>query len=164
VCDVAGGVGTLLAAVLAARPGLRGVLVDAPGVLAEAEGWLARRGLRERVELVPGDIFGAWSAQADVYLLKDVLHDWGDEQSARILAGVRVTAAPGARIVLAEDLQPRERPDPIASLQDLQMLTQCDGGRQRSADEHAALLRAAGFAPGAVRHTAGPSLVEGFAV
>ena len=42
LCDVAGGVGTLLAAVLDARPGLRGVLVDGPGVLARpTAGWRA---------------------------------------------------------------------------------------------------------------------------
>src|SRR4051794_7896728 len=56
VCDVAGGVGTLLAAILAARPGLRGVLVDAPGPLGEADGFLRARGVRDRVELVQGDI------------------------------------------------------------------------------------------------------------
>jgi hypothetical protein len=161
VCDVAGGVGTLLAAILETRPGLRGMLVDAPGVLAEAEGWLAARGLRERVELVEGDLFGDWSAAADVYVLKDVLHDWGDEACGRILAGVRRAAPAGSRVVLVESLQPRNRPDPLASLQDLQMLTQCDDGRQRSAEELAALLRAAGFAPGPVRHTGGPALVEG---
>src|SRR3954471_20141900 len=57
VCDVAGGVGTLLAAILDARPGLRGVLVDGPGVLREAERHLQELGLRDRVELVEGDIF-----------------------------------------------------------------------------------------------------------
>ena len=57
LCDVAGGMGTLLGAILAARPGLRGVLVDAPGVLAEAGPWLARRGVRDRVTLSEGDMF-----------------------------------------------------------------------------------------------------------
>ena len=38
VCDVAGGIGTLLAGVLQARPELRGVLVDAPGVLQRGRG------------------------------------------------------------------------------------------------------------------------------
>ena len=42
LCDVAGGVGTLLAAILDSRPGLRGVLVDAPG-RARRGGRLARR-------------------------------------------------------------------------------------------------------------------------
>src|SRR4051794_8313609 len=110
VCDVAGGVGTLLAAVLEARPGLRGVLVDAPGVLAQADTWLSSRGLRARVELVEGDIFERVEARADVYVLKDVLHDWDDAACARILATVRATMPPGARLVLAEALQERNVP------------------------------------------------------
>lgn len=163
VCDVAGGVGTLLAAILRSRADLRGVLVDGPGVLAEADAWLERQGLRERVELRPGNIFERVDAQADVYLLKDVLHDWGDEPSMRILATVRATMAPGSRVVLVEDLQERNVASPTASLTDLQMLTQCDDGRQRSAEELKALLAGAGLRPGAVTLTAGPALVEGFA-
>src|SRR5215212_4634421 len=98
VCDVAGGAGTLLAAVLAARPGLRGVLVEAPGVLAEAEGVLSSRGVRERVELVEGDLFGSLPAVgADLWVLKNILHDWDDETSLRILGGVRRAMSAGAR-------------------------------------------------------------------
>src|SRR5689334_19391306 len=140
VCDVAGGVGTLLAAILDARPGLRGVLVDAPGVLREAEAHLRARGLRDRVELAEGDIFSRVDARADVYLLKDVLHDWDDEASAKILSTVRATMPAGARLVLVETLQERNVPDLIASLADIQMLTQCEEGRQRSASELGALL------------------------
>src|SRR3954469_15605568 len=69
VCDVAGGVGTLLAAILRKRPDLRGVLVDGPGVLAEADTWLKSQGLRDRVELSEGNIFEQVQAEADVYLL-----------------------------------------------------------------------------------------------
>jgi len=45
------------------------------------------------------------------------------------------------------------------------MLTQCDGGRQRSAAELQALLRGAGLEPGQVRPTRAPglALVEGVA-
>jgi hypothetical protein len=163
VCDVGGGVGTLLAAVLDARPGLRGVVVDAPGVLAEAQAFLAARGLRERVELVAGDIFTGVEARADVYLLKDVLHDWDDERCARILAVVRAALPAGASLLLVETPQERNVAPLTAELQDLQMLTQCDGGRQRSVAELQALLRGAGLTPGAVRHTAAQSLVEGVA-
>ena len=44
ICDVAGGIGTLLAAILEHRAGARGILIDAPDVLAEAEGFLRRVG------------------------------------------------------------------------------------------------------------------------
>jgi DNA-binding transcriptional ArsR family regulator len=163
VCDVAGGVGTLLAAILAQRPGLRGVLVDAPGVLAEADGFLRAAGVRERVELRDGDMFERVDAQADVYVLKDVFHDWDDARCAQVLGTVRATMPPGSRVVLVEVLQERNAIDPIASLVDVHMLTQCDGGRQRSVEELHALLRGAGLRPGAIHRTAVPALVEGLA-
>jgi hypothetical protein len=163
LCDVAGGVGTLLAEILAARPGLRGLLVDGPGVLAEADRWLAERGLRDRVELSEGDIFGSVRARAGVYVLKNVLHDWDDAACATILRTVRAAMPAGARLVVVEQLQERNRPDLIASLSDLQMMTVCDDGRERSADELQALFRAAGLRPGGVFRTGGPALLEAFA-
>src|SRR4051794_4900829 len=164
VCDVAGGAGTLLAEVLAERPGLRGVLVEAPGVLKEAEGVLSPRGVRERVELVEGDLFGTLpSVDADVWLLKNILHDWDDPTSARILSGVRSAMSAGARLVVIEQIQERNEPHPFASLSDIQMLTQCVDGRERSRDELQALLRGAGFTPGRFQRAGVSALVEGVA-
>jgi hypothetical protein len=163
VCDVAGGTGTLLAAVLARRPALHGVLVEAPGVLAEAEAHLAARGVRDRVELVAGDLFGSVRAEADVFVLKNVVHDWDDATAARIVATVRATMRPGNRLLLVEQLQERDRPHPFASRADLQMLTQCDDGRERSAAELRALLAGAGLRPGAIARTGANALVEGVA-
>ncbi len=112
---------------------------------------------------MPGDIFTGVSARADCYVLKDVLHDWDDERCRTILRTVRATMQPGERVVLVETLQERNDPDAIASLTDVQMLTQCDGGRQRSVAELHALLRDAGLRPGEVHRTAGPALVEAYA-
>lgn len=163
VCDVAGGSGPLLAAVLHARPDLRGVLVEAPGVLPEADAHLRAAGVRDRVELVEGNIFERIDASADLYLLKDILHDWDDERSLRVLETVRRAMAPGSRLILVEFLLDPDDPDPATVLIDLHMLTQCDGGRQRSAAELQSLLTAAGMRPGAVHRTGGPALVEGIA-
>jgi hypothetical protein len=164
VCDVAGGVGTLLAAVLAARPGLRGVLVDGVGPLEQSEAFLRSRGVHERVERSVGDIFAEVSARADLFVLKDVLHDWDDERCLTILATVRATMRPRERLAVIETLQPPNVPDYVATLTDVQMLTQCDGGRQRSEAELHALLRATGYAPGHTHPTAGPSVLDADAV
>jgi len=163
VCDIAGGVGTLLAGVLEAHPTIQGVLVDAPGVLAEADAYLASRGLRGRVSLMEGNFFERIEAEADVYVLKDVLHDWDDERCLAILATVRRAMAPGSRLILVETPLEPNRPHPIASLVDLQMMTQTDGGRQRSVGQLQDLLRRSGLDPGTVIDTALPSLVEGIA-
>lgn len=163
VCDVAGGTGTVLAAILGPRPQLRGILVEAAGVLAEAEGPLAAAGVRDRVELVEGDLLGSFDARADVYVLKNVLHDWDDATSSRVLAAVRSAMPAGARLVLAEQLQEPSRPHPFSSLSDLQMLTQCDNGRERSREELRGLLRGAGLTPERVERVGVTALVEGVA-
>ena len=126
-------------------------------------GWLTARGLRDRVELSEGDIFRSLSARADVYLLKNILHDWNDQACATILAAVRATMPAGSRLVVVEYLQARNVPNAVASLSDIQMMTQCDDGRERSAEEIKALLRGAGLRPGKVVQTGGPGLVEAFA-
>ncbi len=164
VCDVAGGVGTLLAGVLRARPGLEGVLVDAPGVLSEAEAHLKAAGVRDRVSLSEGDMFERVDAQRGRLPAEGRAARLGRPALPSILGTVRRAMPAGARVVLVETLQEPGSPDPIASLVDVHMMTQCDGGRQRCAAEFHALMREVGLRPGEVRLTAGPALVEGVAV
>ena len=77
---------------------------------------------------------------------------------------VRVPASVGSRLLVVEVLHERNEIHPINSIMDLQMLTQCDDGRQRSVGELHSLLAGAGFRPGSVYRTAGlESLVEGIA-
>lgn len=163
ICDVAAGAGTLLAAILAERPGLRGVLVEAEGVLEEARAHLAARGVADRVELRQGDLFGRIEAKADVYVLKNILHDWDDGTCSEILRNVRGAMAPGARLVLVEQLQERNEPHQFASITDLQMLTQCVDGRERSPGELRELLAGAGFGAGEVHRSGISALVESVA-
>jgi hypothetical protein len=163
ICDVAGGVGTLLAAILARRPHARGILIDSAGVLAEAEGFLRSRALTDRVQRVEGDLFGGLHAAADVYVLKWILHDWSDERCAEILRGVRATMRAGARVVVVDQHLLRARPNSVTSLADALMLVECEGGRERSPADVHALMAAAGLAPGRVRHAGLQMLVEGVA-
>lgn len=50
---------------------------------------------------------------------------------------------------------------PVPTCGALHMLTQCDDGRQRPAEELRMLLEDAGLRPGAVKLTSGPALLEG---
>jgi hypothetical protein len=162
VCDVAGGIGTLLSVIVAeSREDLRGVLVDSAGMIAEAKRFLAEREVADRIECVQGDIFGVVAATADVYLLKDVLHDWDDERCTKILTAVAASMPSGSKLVVVEYLQDRNRPNPYSPLLDLHTLTQRDGGRLRSVDELSTLLTSAGLRPtGRVFSVVPHSLVE----
>jgi hypothetical protein len=163
ICDVAGGIGTLLAAILERRDRAHGILVDAPQVLAEADEFLRSRGIAERVERRPGDLFGEFDAHADVYVLKWILHDWSDEACRGILRRVRATMPAGARIVTIDQHLEPGRPSPISSLADLLMLVECEGGRERSPEQVHGLMRDAGLVPGRVRHAGVHMIVEGVA-
>jgi hypothetical protein len=161
VCDVAGGVGTLLSEIVSSSNGLRGVLVENPDVIVRAHAFLETCGLADRIDAVVGDMFGTIPATADVYLLKDVLHDWDDEHCRKILSTVGAAMPSGSRLVLVELLQQPAVPNPLAPWADLLMMTLTDGGRQRSADELAALLADAGLHPtGIVRHALPHDLIE----
>lgn len=163
VCDVAGGIGTLLAAILERRRHARGFVVDVPGRREEAEAFLRSRGLTGRAEFREGDLFGSLDARADVYVLKWILHDWSDATCVDILANVRRAMAPDARIVSVDQHLDRDHPSPITSLVDLHMLVGCEGGRERSPAEVHELMRSAGLRPGRVRHSGLHMLVEGIA-
>ena len=89
IVDVGGGAGVLLAAILRATPGLRGMLVDRPEAVQRARARLADAGLEDRSECVVGDFFDAIPVGADAYLLSRVIHDWDDEDARRILTTCR---------------------------------------------------------------------------
>jgi SAM-dependent methyltransferase len=130
--DIGGGDGTLLRALLTARPGLRGILFDLPAAAAAAGAGIAAAGLSGRLAAVGGDFLAGVPA-ADLYLVKAVLHDWDDDVAARILANCHAAARPGARLVIIENLlgPPGEWGAP--ALLDLSMLVVA-GGRERDLD------------------------------
>jgi hypothetical protein len=161
VCDVAGGTGAMLASVLEAKPGLRGVLVEGALAIDEGRSYLSERGVIDRVELVEGDIFGTIDAKADVYLLKNVLHDWDDTTSATILNTVAASMPSGAQLLTIEATIDPNEVDPFTTLSDMHMMLVCEDGRERSIGEFHALFRGAGLTPGAVTHTAtGTAVLE----
>ena len=166
--DVGGGTGTLLAEVLRHRPEIGGVLLERPGMLEVAQGYLAEQGVADRCELVEGDFFSSVPAGGDVYVLKSVLHDWDDERCSAILRSCRAAMDPAARLAIIELLMP-ERMTPSgpmlsAALLDLIMLAYA-GGRERTEAEFTQLLDQAGFRlVSTTRLAAGPHVLEAAAV
>lgn len=139
IADIGGGRGHLLEAILARAVTATGVLFDLPHVIADA----AAVG-SDRLRLAAGDFFRDPLPAADAYLLMEVIHDWADEDAARILAAVRRTAHRGAKVLIIETLV-SESPGPqVGKMLDIMMLA-LTGGRERTRSEYEALLRPAGF-------------------
>jgi len=149
VVDVGGGQGALLAAILRARPALRGVLFDAPHVVAAAPAVLAAAGVGDRCTLVGGDFFQALPEGGDVYTLTRILHDYDDERAAAILRTCRrAMAAHGVVLVMDRVIRsgPATRtPESFeAHRADVTMMV-WTGGLERTAEEFRALFEAAGL-------------------
>lgn len=163
ICDIAGGIGHLLAAILDSRPGARGILLDSPDVIGQADGYLRGRGLADRIECRAGDLFGELDARADVYTMKWILHDWSDDACLDILKRVRGTMRSGSRLVTIDWHHESGRPNATTPVCDMLMVACCEGGRERSPRQVHELMRNAGLRPGRVRHSGLTMLVEGVA-
>jgi 2,7-dihydroxy-5-methyl-1-naphthoate 7-O-methyltransferase len=123
VVDVGGGTGALLAAILRARPHLRGTLVELPRVVARAAEVFGAAGVAGRVTTAAQSFFDPLPAGADVYLLKSVLNDWPDREAVAILRGCAEAARPGGRVVVLGGVSPDGRtPGPSPALLDMVLL------------------------------------------
>ena len=139
----------LLETVLRGNPGVRAVLVDRPHAFAGARALVEQAGVADRCELVPGDFFDSLPAGADIYLLKNIIHDWDDERASRILRNCHVAMPDDGRLLLIEHVLPA-RLDASASHRaivhaDLAMMLG-PGGMERNEYEFRELLRCSGFA------------------
>ncbi|HEV2124277.1 MAG TPA: methyltransferase, partial [Chloroflexota bacterium] len=144
VVDVGGGNGIVLAAILQRYPHLRGAVLDQPHVVEDARPVLAQYGLDARCDFIAGDFFEVLPS-GDVYLLKTILHDWGDTRAVRILEQCRQAMSPRGRILVVEILLPERAVQGAFGFSgDIMMLVET-GGRERTEGEFRSLFTAAGF-------------------
>jgi|GEM_PF-149585 len=144
-CDVAGGHGHMMCAFLKKYPHLNGVVFDLPEVVGETEQlWAPRLGLEARCRYVAGDMFRDVTADADVYSMKMILHDWDDNECVRILRNIRRRAKNGGRLFIVEHIVPGPSEPHFAKLFDIHMM--CWGtGKERTKNEYASLLEMSGW-------------------
>ena len=158
IADIAGGTGTLMAAVLQTAPGAQGILVDQPQVLERARFFLEHQGVADRCVLHPGNLF-APPPPADLYLLASVLHDWDDEHAAQILVALGGGATRATRLRIFEMLLPDDATPHRAKMSDVLMLLLFDGARERTGGEYRALLEQTGWQLERVVPSPGPMIV-----
>jgi hypothetical protein len=114
---------------------------DLPEVIAETDRPREPNvNFAERCRYMAGDMFREVPA-AEAYLLKNILHDWSDEECVSILASVRRAAVEGARLFAIEHVVSGPEEPHFSKLFDIHMMCALTG-RERTAEEHAELLAA----------------------
>ena len=163
LADIGGGTGRLIADLLAAHPGMRGILFDLPNVVAGTPALLQVSGVEARGEVIGGSFFDSVPAYADAYLLRAILHNWDDEGSIAILKSVRKAAPEDAVLLIIERVLPERAEMGMAVdsyLLDLELLVNTPGGRERSESEFREILNTGFGPPRLIQTTTATSLLE----
>lgn len=143
VADIGSSMGHFLLSVLETYPETKGILFDLPDVVERAAPNVTASPSADRVRIVGGSFFDTVPS-ADLYLLKQILHDWSDEECITILRNVRSAINPGGRVAVVDFLMPDE-PEPTAGMgTDIAMMF-WDTGRERKRDEFEKLFESSGF-------------------
>ncbi len=157
IVDVGGGSGQTLLTLLAAHPAATGVLFDLPDVVARAR--TAGHPAAARCEVEGGSFFERVPAGGDCYYLRHVLHDWSDADSVRILRTCRAAMTADATLLIVEKAIPAGNDPEFVKLLDINMLV--IGGKERTLEQYAELLSAAGLRLVEHHATPGPTdLIE----
>jgi len=158
--DVGGASGTWTAALLRACPAGRAILFDLPVVIPMADERLTSLGLRDRVELVPGDFMtDPLPPGADLAWVSAIVHQNSRAENRQLFESVFHALVPGGRIVIRDILMDATRTQPIAgALFAVNMLVATEGGGTFTFEELSEDLVAAGFVdPVVVRQEEGMS-------
>lgn len=146
VVDLGGGVGTLILTILQAHPHLNGVIFEIEDLENPARENIAAHALTSRCDFARGDFFEYIPDGADLYLVKNSLWNWRDEQCLLIMSNVRDALGrqsfEGRFVIIEYMIDPDNAP--WATLYDLQILNM-PGGRSRTLSEYECLLDQAGF-------------------
>ena len=144
VVDVGGGNGSLLVALLPRLPdGVRGIVLDLPETVRDEST------LGDRIEFVGGSFFDA-VPRGDVYTLGTILHNWPDEDAARILGTIRTAAPADGRLLVIDSVVPAGNERSPTKWLDLLMLA-LFAGRERDEAQWRALFTETGFEPVRIR-------------
>jgi hypothetical protein len=157
--DVGGGDGTLLRAILAKHPGLRGVIYDLEHVVTRTRERNAGSPEGARISTTAGSFFESVPSGGETYLLKHILHDWDDERCVQILRNCRPAVPVKGRLLIIESVISPGNDPAFGKILDLEMLAITEGGAERTEAQYASLLESAGFRLARVVATAAPTSV-----
>lgn len=142
--DVGGGRGSFVRALMARHPEVTCGLFDLPSVSERNIEEFARDGLSARCEVLSGSFLEAVPSGFNTYLIKNVLHNWGDDEALCILRNCRVAGGAKTRLAVVEFIVPPGNEPSFAKGLDLTMLAMF-GGKERSLAQFERLLGDAGY-------------------
>ncbi|WP_244880020.1 methyltransferase [Pectobacterium betavasculorum] len=147
IVDIGGGSGVILVEIIKQYHNLMGCLFDMTGVCNRREKRVAQHypELKERMVFIPGSFFEAIPTDHDVYLLKNVLHNWNDEFNLKILKEIAKSMG-NSTLLIIEPLLGYEETSPRLLMNSLFQSVICqDGTRYRTLKDMEDILTLSGL-------------------
>lgn len=138
--DIGGGQGQFLNEILSNFSHVYGILFD----LENAFSQLRINQSQDRWKTQSGDFFESVPRDADVYVLKRVLHNWSDEDCLRILSNIHHAMKKGSKILIIEGIVPENNLQDSAKDADLFLMC-LFAGSERTENEFHKLANQAGL-------------------
>ena len=162
VIDIGGGHGVLLSLILKKHKHLDGIVFDLPHVVNQANQIFIKFGIENRTEIISGNFFESVPSNADIYLLKSIIHNLTDIQAIELLKKIKSVLPVNGKILVFEPIiESNNGRYSFAKLFDVQMLVGTAGGKERTLDEYKDLFKKSEVKLKRVIPTAAPfSIIE----
>ncbi|AFZ33266.1 O-demethylpuromycin O-methyltransferase [Gloeocapsa sp. PCC 7428] len=139
------GDGKLIASILKNNSSQQGVYFDTPTRIEQVERLIEVTGLSDRTQLVTGDVFQSFPPDGDVYIIKNLIHDYDDDRAIAILKNCRQAIATHGKLLLIEMVIPPGNEPSLGKILDVEALLMSAGAIERTQEQYQQLLAAAGF-------------------
>lgn len=155
IVDVGGGWGYFLNAILMKYRNVKGTLFDLPNVINDKEKLCREKDFIGRLNTVAGSFFDFIPEGGDLYILKNILHSWSDEDSLKILSNIRKVIWKEGRILIIEIIIDNHARSSWGKMTDLIMMAATEG-KERTEEQYRRLLLNSGFAVTKIKKTISP--------
>ncbi|PPS43420.1 methyltransferase [Chroococcidiopsis sp. TS-821] len=139
------GDGKLIASILKNNPSQQGVYFDTPTRIEQVKRLIEVTELSDRTQLVTGDVFQSFPPDGDLYIIKNLIHDYDDDRAIAILKNCRQAIATHGKLLLIEMVIPPGNEPSLGKILDVEALLMSRGAIERTQEQYQQLLAAAGF-------------------
>jgi hypothetical protein len=161
IIDIGGGHGSLLCHILTKHTSLKATLFDSLQVVERAMANISSFNLTERIKIKAGNFFEEVPEGGNLYILKNILHDWDDENNIKILKNIGKAMLPGSKLLIIECIITDDNEYSYGKMLDILMLIGTQDGRERTLGEFRNIIQKSGFELSRVIPTISPfSLIE----
>ncbi len=155
------GDGELIASILLQNQDSKGVHFDTASRISKAKAVIESKSLGDRCELIAGDFWESVPANADVYIVKNLIHDYDDIKAQKILSNIHQAIATNGKLLVVEMIVPPSNEPSLAKILDVEAMIMTPGAKERTAQEYRQLFAKSGFEVTRIIPTKSPmSIIE----